>query len=86
MYNLENSANGEAIKKCQKSVKYKKKVILCAIIILKMIEEGKTLLSFMEVFIVGGKYTTQKYKIKQQKTVIYVCYFDKIIKKPVQNY
>lgn len=30
-----------------------------------MIEEGKTLLSFMEVFIVGGKYTTQKYKIKK---------------------
>ena len=50
-----------------KSVKYKKKVILCAIIILKMIEEGKTLLSFMEVFIVGGKYTThKKYKIKER--------------------
>ena len=30
-----------------------------------MIERGKTLLSFMEVFIVGGKYTTQKYKIKK---------------------
>ena len=33
-----------------------------------MIERGKTLLSFMEVFIVGGKYTTQKYKIKKLKS------------------
>jgi len=31
-----------------------------------MIEGGKTLLSFMEVFIVGGKYTTQKYKIRKE--------------------